>query len=469
MGKAGKVCEHVTILDIADEGRAIGKAADGQILLVEGALPGEVVDVSIFRKRKGIALARTVNRITPSPWEVTPFCAHFGHCGGCKWQHLAYPQQLHFKENAVREALRRIAKIENPDVKPIIGSQQTTHFRNKLEYSFANQRWKTPEEIKSGKKLESKGAVGFHPPGFYDKVVDIQECQLQVEPTNAIRNALRDFTLQKGYTYYDYLAHQGFMRGLLVRKAAFLPDLMVAVIFGADQPEEITAVMEFLMSQFPEITSCQYAVNTKRNDALHDLDFITYAGLPYMHEQIGHCQYRIGPKSFFQTNSYQAQHMFETIGQLAKLSGGEIIYDLYCGTGSIGLYLANQCRHMVGIEVIPEAIAEAQMNKQINQVDSADFYVGDVKDIMTDDFARKHGKPDLIIVDPPRAGLHDQVVQFLNAIKAPNIIYVSCNPSTQARDLGKMKEVYQDICHQPMDMFPHTHHIENITLLTLKT
>lgn len=468
MGRPVKTRQQVTIVDIADEGRAIGKTPEGEILLVEGALPGAVVDVQIFRKRKGMSMARVIRQVSPSPWEVRPFCEHFGNCGGCKWQHLDYNHQLEFKEKSVRESLRRIAKIENAQVRPIMGSEHTRHFRNKLEYSFARHRWKTPEEIRSGEKLESNGAVGFHPPGFYDKVVDIHWCHLQDEPTNAIRNGLRDLARQNDFTFYDFIAQQGFLRGILVRKAAFTPDLMVAVIVGYDDQDAIATVMEYLISHFPEITSCQYAVNTKRNDALHDLEFITYAGLPFLHERLGSRTYRIGPKSFFQTNSYQALRMFETIASLADLNGTENVYDLYCGTGSIGLYLADQCRHVVGIEVIPEAIDEARMNQEINQIASADFFAGDVKDVLTDAFAEKYGRPDLIIVDPPRAGLHDQVIQFLNAIKAPKVIYVSCNPATQARDLGKMREVYQDISHQPMDMFPHTHHIENITLLTLK-
>lgn len=468
MGRPVKMRQQVSIVDIADEGRCIGKTQEGEILLVEGTLPGAVVDVQIFRKRKGMSMGRVSKEISPSPWEVTPFCEHFGHCGGCKWQHLDYARQLEFKERSVKESLRRIAKIEDAQVRPILGSEHMTHFRNKLEYSFARHRWKTPEEIRSGEKLESTGAVGFHPPGFYDKVVDIKWCHLQDEPTNAIRNGLRDLALLHGLTFYDFIAHEGFLRGLLIRKAAFTTDLMVAVLFGSDNQDAIKLVLDYLIRQFPEITSCQYAINTKRNDALHDLEFITYSGLPYLHERLGDLTYRIGPKSFFQTNSYQALHMFETISALAELDGSETVYDLYCGTGSIGLFLAGQCKHVVGIEMIPEAIEEARMNQELNQIDSADFFAGDVKDVLSDTFAEKYGRPDLIIVDPPRAGLHDQVVQFLNAIKAPKVIYVSCNPATQARDLGKMSEVYRDIVHQPMDMFPHTHHIENITLLTLK-
>ncbi|MEZ4895420.1 MAG: 23S rRNA (uracil(1939)-C(5))-methyltransferase RlmD [Saprospiraceae bacterium] len=469
MGRSIKTRQHVQIIDIADEGRAIGKTPEGEVLLVEGALPGAVVDVQIFRKKKGLAMARTERIIEPSPWQQDPFCAHFGHCGGCKWQHLDYAQQLKFKENNVREALRRIAKIDGPDIRPILPSEKTTHFRNKLEYSFARHRWKTPEEIRSDNILEDLGAVGFHPPGFYDKVVDIQECHLQDEPTNAIRNRLRDHTRSKGYSYYDFLAQKGLMRGILVRKAAFTQDLMVAVIFGAHDQEAIEEVMSFLVREFPGMTSCQYAVNTKRNDALHDLEFITFAGQPYMHERIGTITYRIGPKSFFQTNSYQAYHMFETVNRMAGLTGKETVYDLYCGTGSIGLYLAQNAGHVVGIEVIPEAIVEAEMNRQINQIADASFYSGDVKDILTDEFIEKHGSPDLVIVDPPRAGLHNQVVEYLNVLKADRLIYVSCNPATQARDLAKLQTVYRDLWHQPMDMFPHTHHIENITLLNRKT
>ncbi len=460
--------EDVKIIDIGDKGMSIGRKNDGEIILVEKSVPGDVVDVQCVRKKKGIWITTPIQYHISSPWRKDPFCAHFEACGGCKWQHLDYQEQIRFKENAVENAMLRIGKFTNPTILPVKGADRTTHYRNKLEFSFSNQRWLSRTEIEHGGAKDRSFALGFHPAGFYDKIVDIKQCYLMDEPANQIRNQLRDFAIIQQLGAYDYRVHQGFLRTLLVRKSAFTKDLMVVVVFGKSDQDQIRKVMVFLKNTFPEITSLQYVINTKTNDSLQDQEFIVYSGNNTILENIGGIQYQIGAKSFFQTNSFQAVEMFEVIRDWVAPSGNEIVYDLYCGAGSIGLYLATLVHSIVGIEIVPEAIKEAEQNRQINEIQNAFFYDGDVKLLMNKALIDKHGKPDLIIVDPPRAGLHQDVCKFLNEIKVPRLIYVSCNPSTQARDLNLISQTYRPIKHQPIDMFPHTHHIENITLLHLQ-
>lgn len=462
-----RVIENLLITGIADKGKAVGKTEAGEVVFVDEAIPGDIVDVLVLRKKKSLSQAIVQKYISLSPERVIAQCQHFGICGGCKWQNLDYLAQLKYKEQTVKDCIRRIAKL-NPDiVQPIVGCQQKYEYRNKLEFSFSTKRWLTKEEAKSDDIIDNQGALGFHKAGFYDKIVEIQQCHLQDDLSNTFRNFIRDFALKNNYSYYDIKRHQGLLRNMIVRNTTD-GEWMITIIFGEYHKEKIEALLNALKSHFSQITSLNYVINKKMNDSIFDQSVINYHGLSYITQQIKGVKYRIGPKSFFQTNPMQAEVLFDIAVKYAGLASDHNVYDLYTGLGSIALYMADKVHHVTGIEEIPEAIEDAIVNKEINQITNATFYAGDVKDILNTDFIDKHGKPDVIITDPPRVGMHPSVIETLLDCQAPTIVYISCNPATQARDLDLLSEKYDTLSVTPVDMFPHTHHIESVALLKRK-
>jgi len=460
-----KIVHDVLIHGIADKGKAVGRDAEGQVVFVDEVVPGDVVDVLVLRKKKGVMQGVPVEFKSYSKDRIEPFCSHFEVCGGCKWQHLSYEVQLQHKEKVVKDAIQRIAKVEVNDFLPILGSEKTQYYRNKLEFSFSNKRWLTREEIDSGVS-NKEDVLGFHRAGAFDKILDINHCYLQGDPSNELRNKIRTIAHEQKLSFYDAREHTGFMRNVIFRITE-LGQLMVIVVFGTGEMEKVHRFLDTLMEAFPNITSLHYCINTKVNDFILDLDIPTYRGPGFVEEQLGEVKFRIGPKSFFQTNTTQAINLFDVVADFAGLSGTENVYDLYTGIGSIALYLAARCRQVVGIEEVTAAIEDAKTNQELNQISNTVFYAGDVKEVLSDAFAEKHGKPDIIITDPPRAGMHAKVIEFLLKLAAPKIVYVSCNPGTQARDLALMKHQYKVTKMRPVDMFPHTHHIENVALLEL--
>ena len=466
MARKHIVLPAVPIHGIADRGKGVGRTAEGMTVFVEGAVPGDVVDVFVQKKKSGFAEGVVENMITPSPDRVEAFCKHFDICGGCKWQNLRYEAQLRHKQQVVEDALIRIGKIEVGEMLPILGGETTTFYRNKLEFGCSNKRWLTAAELGAPPE-NAHFAIGFHRAGYFDKIIDIEKCWLQAEPSNAVRNAVREIAVAQQLEFYDLRTHKGFLRNLLVRLTT-TGELMLVVSVAQNNPEKIKLFLDAILERFPEeITTLVYNVNTKLNDALYDLDMITYYGKGYVEEKLGDLRFKIGPKSFFQTNSRQGKRLYDITAEFAGLRGQENVYDLYTGTGTIALYLAKHCKQVVGIEEIPEAVADAEENKVLNGIENAVFYAGDVKNVLSPEFAERHGKPDVVITDPPRAGMHEKAVRFLLDLAAPRIVYVSCNPATQARDLQWLGEKYRVLKSRAVDMFPHTHHIENVVLLEL--
>ncbi len=497
------IAPAVPIHGVADRGKGVGRTPEGLVLFVEGAVPGDVADVFVQKKKGGFGEGRIEKLLQPSPQRTEPFCQHFSVCGGCKWQHLDYDAQLGHKNQTVLDAFQRIAKVSVQEFLPILGAQETTFYRNKLEFAFSNKRWLLPEEMPAtpltppptpplkgrgdargseltlhlttplGEGLEEPGIIGFpglgfHRAGAFDKVVDIHYCHLQAEPSNAIRNAAREIALAQGLEFYDVRRHKGFLRNLMIRLTT-TGEVMLLFSFARDEQEAIQTYLGAILERFREqLTTIVYCINPKLNDTVFDLDMIAWYGKGFVEEQLGDLRFKIGPKSFFQTNSVQAKNLYDVVVQFAGLTGAENVYDLYTGTGSIALYVARYCRQVVGIEEIPDAIADAEENRARNSIDNAIFYAGDVKNVLSPEFIERHGKPDLVITDPPRAGMHEKAVRFLLDLAAPRIVYVSCNPATQARDLQLLDEKYEVLKVQPVDMFPHTHHIENVALLRLK-
>ena len=466
MAKKQIILPNVPIHGIADRGKGVGRTDDGLTVFATGAVPGDVVDVFVQKKRRGHAEGLVERIVTPSSDRVTPFCEHFSVCGGCKWQNLDYEAQLRHKQRVVEDALLRIGKIEVGEFLPILGADETTYYRNKLEFGFSNKRWLLPEELNAGEARDLSG-LGFHKAGFFDKVIDISHCWLQADPSNALRNTCRAIAHEQGLSFYDLRQHTGFLRNLMVRLTT-TGELMLLVSVARDDQAAIEHYLDAILAAFPQITTLVYCINTKLNDSMFDLDMVTYSGKGYVVEMLGDLQFKIGPKSFFQTNTRQGKRLYDVAADFAGLSGNENLYDLYTGTGSIALYLARQCRQVVGIEEIPEAIADAEENMRLNGISNATFYAGDVKKVLDPAFTERHGKPDVVVTDPPRAGMHEKAVRFLLDLEAPRIVYVSCNPATQARDLQLLAEKYSVPKAQPVDMFPHTHHIENVALLDLK-
>ncbi len=452
----------VTVSDMAAEGKSICRV-DDQVVFITGAVPGDVVDIQITKKRSNYCEGFVTRFISYSPERVEPFCKYFGKCGGCKWQFIPYSKQVEYKEREVINNLRRLGHVELPENLPILPSEKNEYYRNKLEFTYSNKRWLTQEELANPEVAKTPG-VGFHIPGLFDKVVDITDCHLQAEPSNAIRNWTRDYAFANGLTFYDLRERTGLLRNLTIRTAS-TGDIMVIVAFGADEQENINAMLTALKERFPEVTSLMYVVNTKANDTITDLDINCFAGDPYITEQMGDIKFRVGPKSFYQTNSEQAHRLYDVAKEFAGLTGSEVVYDLYTGTGTIANYVARSARKVVGIEYVPEAIEDAKVNSQINDIKNTEFFAGDMKDVLTLDFINAHGKPDVMIVDPPRAGMHPDVVETILKAAPRKVVYVSCNSATQARDLQLMDKQYKVTALRPVDMFPHTHHVESVVLL----
>ncbi len=457
--------------DYAAEGKSLSRV-DGKVVFIEGAVPGDVVDVRLLKNKSDWAEGQTIRIKTLSPQRVTPFCAHFGICGGCQWQMLPYEQQLVYKQKQVTDNLQRIGRISLPPILPIIGAGITRGYRNKMEYTFATRKFIPAEEFQRMKAEgispeEQPGAAGFHVRGFFDKVVEIDTCHLQEEPTNHIRKAAARFALDRQLSFYDIKQHQGWLRNMLVRNTT-TGELMVNLVFGYEVADHRKALLDQLLEQFPQITTLLYTINTKRNDSLYDLDPQVYHGKGYIIEKLEDFRFKISPKSFFQTNTRQAEKLYRVTRDFAGLDGSQVVYDLYCGTGSIGIFVSGGAKKVVGVEVVEDAIADAKENAQLNGLTHTSFFAGDVIDTCDDAFFDTHGRPDVVITDPPRAGMHEKLVKKLLDIAAPTVVYVSCNPATQARDLGLLDEKYRVDKIQPVDMFPHTLHIENVVQLKLK-
>ncbi len=458
--------ENLLVTGYAAGGKCLAKH-EGKVIFMENAVPGDIVTVRLIKNKKDWAEAQVIRFVSFSSERIDPFCKHFGICGGCQWQMLPYEKQLEYKHDQVLQSLKRIGKLDLPEILPILGSERTTLYRNKLEYTFSNHRYLLKEELADPQISNLQNAAGFHARGIFDKVVDVETCYLQDEPTNAIRLEAKRWAIENEVSFYDIQRHEGFLRNLQIRLCR-TGEIMVNIVFGyRDEPLQ-NALLKHLQNEFPEITTLLHTINPKWNDSLNDLQPIVYSGNGYVIEKLEKFLFKIGPKSFFQTNTAQAERLYQTVRSFAALNGTETVYDLYCGTGSIGIFLSDGAKKVIGIELIPEAIEDAKENALLNQIHHAAFFAGDVTEICDDTFFETHGRPDLIVSDPPRAGMSEKLIAKLLEIAAEKIIYVSCNPATQARDLNLLSEKYQISAVQPVDMFPHTLHIENVTALFLK-
>lgn len=462
--------ERVTITDVAAEGKALARVND-MVVFVPYVVPGDVVDLQVKRKKHSYAEAVAVKFHAYSSLRSEPFCKHFGICGGCKWQCLNYEEQLRYKQKQVTDNLTRIGKIELPEISPILGSEQTREYRNKLEFTFSNKRWLTQEEVEQDVKYDQMNAVGFHIPGAFDKVLAIDECHLMDDICNRIRNGVRDYAYEHGYTFFDLRSQEGMLRNMMIRVVDEGPGLMVVMQFKiVDSAEEtlMKQLLQYMADTWPEITSLMYVINNKCNDTIGDLPVHTFRGGDHIIEQMEGLKFKVGPKSFYQTNSRQAYNLYKVAREFAGLTGNELVYDLYTGTGTIANFVSRQARQVIGIEYVPEAIEDAKVNSAINGIDNTLFFAGDMKDILNQEFINQYGRPDVIITDPPRAGMHGDVIDTILFAEPKRIVYVSCNPATQARDLSLLDVKYRVARVQPVDMFPHTHHVENVVLLELK-
>jgi len=464
--KKNTVLENLLVTGYAAEGKSLAKH-EGKVIFIENAVPGDIVTVRLIKDKKDWAEGQVLRITGFSSERIQPFCKHFGICGGCQWQMLPYNKQLEYKQDQVLQSLKRIGKLELPEIRPILGSERTTGYRNKLEYTFSNRRYLLKEELADPRISVMQNAAGFHARGIFDKVVDVDICHLQDEPTNAIRKEISRWAIENGASFYDIQHHTGFLRNVQVRLCR-TGEIMVNVVFGYSDELLQNGLLRHLQNQFPEISTLLYTINPKHNDSLNDLQPVIFSGKGYVVEKLENFSFKIGPKSFFQTNTAQAERLYQTVRSFAELGGSEVVYDLYCGTGSIGIFLSNQVKKLIGIELVQEAVADAKENALLNQIDHAAFFAGDVTTLCNDAFFETHGRPDLIISDPPRAGMSEKLVAKLLEIAAEKIIYVSCNPATQARDLNILSEKYLISAVQPVDMFPHTLHIENVTALFLK-
>ncbi|MBQ4520753.1 MAG: 23S rRNA (uracil(1939)-C(5))-methyltransferase RlmD [Bacteroidaceae bacterium] len=458
--------EKVTITDVAAEGMALARVND-MVVFVPYVVPGDVVDLQVKRKKHSYAEAVAVHFHEYSPTRAVPFCQHYGVCGGCKWQVLPYEEQIKYKQKQVEANLRRIGKIELPEITPILGSAKTQFYRNKLEFTFSNKRWLTEEEVAQEVKYDQMNAVGFHIPGAFDKVLAIEKCWLQDDISNRIRNAMRDYAYGKGLSFFNLRTQEGLLRNLMIRTSS-TGELMVLLqcnVTCVEEEEQMKGLLQYVADGFPEITSLLYVINNKCNDTIGDLDVHVFRGNDHIFEEMEGLRFKVGPKSFYQTNSEQAYNLYKIARSYAGLTGNELVYDLYTGTGTIANFVSRQARKVVGIEYVPEAIEDAKVNSAINGIENTLFYAGDMKDILTRDFIEEHGRPDVIITDPPRAGMHNDVIDAILFAAPKRIVYVSCNPATQARDLQLLDKDYRVVAVQPVDMFPHTHHVENVVLL----
>ena len=459
-----KQLQNIEIFDIAEEGKGVGRHEE-LVLFIEKAIPGDVVDVELQRKKKNFAEGRVTNINQASPYRIEPFCPHFGVCGGCKWQHMSYDAQLKFKQQSVDNALTRIGKVDTASMEEILGSAETTYYRNKLEYTFSNKRWLTnrDEEVLP----EDLNALGFHVPGRFDKILDIDHCYLQQDPSNNIRNSVRDFAIENGMSFYDLRQHEGALRNLIIRTSS-TGEVMVVVVFAYPEEGQVELMMNFIAEKFPDIASLLYIINQKRNDTIFDQDIHTFKGRDFIYEEMEGLKFKVGPKSFYQTNSAQAYELYKITRDFAELKGDELVYDLYTGAGTIANFVARQTKEVVGVEYVPTAIEDAKINSQINGINNTKFYAGDMKDVLTSEFIAAHGNPDVVITDPPRAGMHADVVNRILEMEAPKVVYVSCNAATQARDLEILAAKYDVVRIKPVDMFPQTQHVENVVLLKLR-
>lgn len=461
--KTKPVYENVEIIDIGAEGKSIARVND-MVVFTTQVVPGDIVDLQVTKKKKNYQEARVQKIHSFSKDRVEAFCEHFGTCGGCKWQFLPYKKQLFYKQKQVVDQLSRIGKLGLPEITPIAASKNSTFYRNKLEFSFSSKRWLTAEEIAKNEEFEDSPALGFHVPGFFDKIVNINKCWLQPDPSNAIRNFIYTYAKEQNLEFFDKRKQVGFLRTVIIRTST-TGEVMVIVTFYKEQQEIRENLLKALANEFPEITSLLYVINGKGNDTITDQLVEVYAGNDHIWEEMEGIRFKIGPKSFYQTNSEQAYELYKIARSYAGLSGNEVVYDLYTGTGTIANFVAGQAGKVIGIEFVPEAIEDAKLNSQINNITNTTFFAGDVKDILNEGFFTEHGKPDVIITDPPRAGMHTNVVEAILRSEPDKIVYVSCNPATQARDLALLAPNYRVTAIQPVDMFPHTHHVENVVLL----
>ena len=463
------VLENITITDVAAEGKSLVRVGD-MVVFVPFCVPGDVVDLQVKKKKHSYCEAEVIRFIEYSKVRATPFCEHFGVCGGCKWQNLPYEEQLKAKQKQVYDQLRRIGKVELPEISPILGSQKTTAYRNKLEFGCCNKRWLTREQVTSGFKYDNMNGIGFHITGAFDKILPIEKCWLMDDMHNSIRNSIRDYAFSNGISFFDLREQHGLLRDIIIRNSNS-GEWMVIVQFHYDvegDEERALGLMQHIADTFPEITALMYVNNQKCNDTIGDQDVIVFKGNDHIFEHMEELRFKVGPKSFYQTNTEQAYHLYCVARDFAQLTGNEVVYDLYTGTGTIANFVARKASKVVGIEYVPEAIEDAKVNSDINGIGNTTFFAGDMKDILTDDVIAEHGKPDVIITDPPRAGMHPDVVKVIMNAAPKRIVYVSCNPATQARDLQLLDPLYRVEKVQPVDMFPHTPHVENVVLLEIK-
>lgn len=456
--------ENVEVIDAGAKGKSVGKAPDGRIIFLSNAVPGDVVDVMTTKKRKAFFEGIATNFHTLSKRRTTPKCEHFGVCGGCKWQHMAYEHQLHFKQKEVENNLKRIGNLELPETTPILGSKEQYFYRNKMEFSFSSSRWLTQEEINSESQIEDRNALGFHIPGMWDKILDIKKCHLQEDPSNAIRLEIKNFASKNGFAFFNPRQQQGLLRTMMLRIAS-TGEIMLLIQFFEDNQEERELLLNHIEQTFPEITSLLYVINQKQNDTIYDQEVVSFAGRDHIFEEMEGLRFKINAKSFYQTNSEQAYELYKVTRDFANLTGNELVYDLYTGTGTIAQFISKKAKKVIGVESVPEAIEDAKNNALHNNISNVDFFVGDMKKVFNSSFIERHGQPDVIITDPPRDGMHKLVVEQLLQIAPEKIVYVSCNSATQARDLAILDEKYQVTRVQPVDMFPQTHHVENVVLL----
>jgi 23S rRNA (uracil1939-C5)-methyltransferase len=460
-----KFLQNIAVIDIAEEGKGVGKS-DDLVIFIDKAVPGDIVDVELLRRKKKFYEGKIQNLIKPSDHRTEPFCDHFGVCGGCKWQHLNYDAQLQFKQKSVSDALQRLGKVDVSQMEAILGSSESRYYRNKLEYTFSDKRWLTDGDMRSGETMEMN-ALGYHIPGRFDKILDIEHCYLQADPSNEIRNKVREYALDAQISFYNLKNHEGSLRNLIIRTSS-TGELMVIVVFAYADEDQIEGMMKFIASEFPGINSLLYIINHKKNDTIFDQEIHTYKGADHIFENMDGLKFKIGPKSFYQTNSAQAFELYKIARDFAEFKGDELVYDLYTGAGTIANFIAGKVKNVIGIEYVPTAIEDAKINSEINGIKNTSFFAGDMKDILDEDFIKTHGKPDVVITDPPRAGMHPDVVKRLLEMEAEKIVYVSCNAATQARDIELLNSKYEVGRIKPVDMFPHTQHVENVVLLTIK-
>ncbi len=465
--KRNQVFTTIEVIDAGAKGKTVAKAPDGRVIFLTNAVPGDVVDIQTFKKRKAFYEGKAINFHTLSEKRTEPKCEHFGTCGGCKWQHMKYEDQLFFKQKEVTNNLTRIGHLELPEITPILGSKKQYFYRNKMEFSFSNSRWLTVEEIQSDRDLGDKNALGFHIPGMWDKILDVKKCHLQADPSNAIRLEVKDFALKNDLPFFNTRNQSGLLRTLMIRTSS-TGEIMVLIQFFSDAKEKRELLLEHLKETFPGITSLQYVINSKGNDTIYDQEVICYHGRDHIFEEMEGLQFKINAKSFYQTNSEQAYELYKITRDFASLSGNEVVYDLYTGTGTIAQFVAKKAKKVIGVEAVPDAILAAKENAERNNIENTEFYVGDMAKVFDHEFLAQHGKPDVVITDPPRDGMHKKVVEQLLNIAAEKIVYVSCNSATQARDLAILNEKYEIVKTQAVDMFPQTHHVENVVLLKLK-